>query len=556
MAGQEVEDVEMGGTTDLGPEDNTNTSSSVKPDPDEVQAQQQQQLPASSSSPPPQEAAGKMKAATTATKKRGTASSKKTTKKSRGGPKSKSKSSKSKSAASGKNTGGGADGDGEGEDGGEGGGSSDEETDNGPYCLCRGPDDHRWMISCDVCEDWFHGECVSLDKEIGEKLVERFVCPNCTDGKKNYTKYRKTCSLPGCRDPARLYNNSAKSAKDRSVFCSNEHCDAWWSSMIGTLPTKAASKKAIEVLTQEDFLGLLAATADKGGWRLGDKPFGESLASLLFEDYAIMHISFSITANLAQTHHNTRLYFHSSFTFSSHDRIISLRPPPQRPSFLHYRADETNPTHRTGNIEGLWSSGLPTRPGVLSEEEQAFLQTSAAERLALGNEIVQYKKMMQLLDWANSRRQAAIEAGKFTKDSCGYDWRLDTVSVRVQFAAWLDTPEGQAVFKAGKLDAPVSSTTSTTAAAATSGENTSINTNTDAQAAQDPAIRGTCDRKRCKPHSGWYKLLMSAVRVLVKETATAAAAKLEAEEAMRREAEARYERRQLENNWVEVLSED
>ncbi|KAI1501624.1 hypothetical protein F5X99DRAFT_381894 [Biscogniauxia marginata] len=342
------------------------------------------------------------------------------------------------------------------------GGSSDDETDNGPYCLCRGPDDHRWMISCDVCEDWFHGECVNLDKDTGEKLVERFVCPKCTDGKHHYTKYKKTCSLAGCKIAARLYS---KDVEDRSVFCSSDHCDAWWASIIATLPQKAASKKAVEVLTQEDFMGLLAATAEKGGWRLGDKPFG--------------------------------------------------------------------------NIEGLWANGLPTRPGVLSDEEQTFLQTSAAERLALGNEIVQYKKMMQLIDWANQRRQAAIEAGKFTKDSCGYDRRLDTVSVRAQFTAWLETAEGQATFKGDKLDAPLDTTADNSAATtATIG---------------DPAVRGMCDKKRCKPHSGWYKLLMSAVRVLIKETATAAASKLEAEEVMRREAEARYERRQLENNYVEVL---
>ncbi|KAI8623399.1 hypothetical protein F5Y19DRAFT_468554 [Xylariaceae sp. FL1651] len=409
-----------------------------------------------------------------APKKKGTAATKKASKKARR-PKSKSKSM----AASGKNGGG---------EGNENESSSDDETDNGPYCICRGPDDHRWMISCDVCEDWFHGECVNLAKETGEKLVERFVCPNCTDGKRHYTKYKKTCSLPGCKNPARLYT---KTLKDRSVFCCNDHCDSWWATMIATLPTKAASKRAVEVLTQEDFMGLLSATVEKGGWKLGDKPFG--------------------------------------------------------------------------NIEGLWSHGLPTRPGVLSEEEKSFLQTSAAERLALGNEIVQYKKMMQLLDWANSRRQAAIEAGKFTKDSCGYDWRLDTVSVRAQFAAWLDTPDGQAVFKAGKLEAPLpppppaaidtTTTTTTTSTSVTDASSTAITT-TAASGPSDPAIRGTCDKKRCKPHTGWYKLLMSAVRVLIKETATAAAGKLEAEEAMRQEAEARYERRQLENNWVEVLSEE
>lgn len=195
-----------------------------------------------------------------------------------------------------------------------------------------------------------------------------------------------------------------------------------------------------------------------------------------------------------------------------------------------------------GNIEGLWSNGLPTRPDVLSDEEQAFLQGSAAERLALGNEIVQYKKMMQLMEWANQRRQAAAESGRFAKDSCGYDWRLDTVSVRHQFAAFLDTPEGQAIFKAGRLDTPLPDPNFET------DPNHGL-----AGDGADPTTRGMCERKRCKPHAGWYKLLTGAVRVLMKETATAAADKLEAEDALRREATVRYERRRLENNWVEVL---
>lgn len=52
--------------------------------------------------------------------------------------------------------------------------------------------------------------------------------------------------------------------------------------MIATLPTKAASKTALEVLTQEDLIGLLIATADKGGWKLGDKPFGTFTSRLLY----------------------------------------------------------------------------------------------------------------------------------------------------------------------------------------------------------------------------------------------------------------------------------
>lgn len=153
----------------------------------------------------------------------------------------------------------------------------DDETDNGPYCICRGPDDHRWMIGCEVCEDWFHGECIHIDKELGEKLIERFVCPRCTNGHDNYTKYKKMCSLDGCTDPARLYGNP----DEASVFCSHEHCDAWWTSLIRTLPPKEAMEEAVEVLTQEDFMGLLASAGHQGGWQLGDKPFGTCGAALL-----------------------------------------------------------------------------------------------------------------------------------------------------------------------------------------------------------------------------------------------------------------------------------
>ena len=180
---------------------------------------------------------------------------------------------------------------------------------------------------------------------------------------------------------------------------------------------------------------------------------------------------------------------------------------------------------------------------MLSDEEQAFLARSAAERLALGNEIVQYKKMMQLMEWANQRRQAAIEAGRFAKETCGYDARLDSVSARHQFAAFLDSAEGQAVFKSGRLDAPLP----------LPQQPDEKNPEEEEAEGADPAVSGMCEKKRCKPHAGWYKLLTGAVRVLIKETATAAADKLEAEDAVRREAAVRHERRRREKNWFEVL---
>lgn len=41
----------------------------------------------------------------------------------------------------------------------------------------------RFMICCDRCEEWFHGDCVGISEARG-RLLERngedYICPNCT----------------------------------------------------------------------------------------------------------------------------------------------------------------------------------------------------------------------------------------------------------------------------------------------------------------------------------------------------------------------------------------
>lgn len=52
----------------------------------------------------------------------------------------------------------------------------EEEEDDGVFCVCRGPDDHTWMIACDgPCEDWFHGRCINMTEKQGE-LIEKYYC--------------------------------------------------------------------------------------------------------------------------------------------------------------------------------------------------------------------------------------------------------------------------------------------------------------------------------------------------------------------------------------------
>ncbi|KAM5246273.1 death-inducer obliterator 1 [Ctenodactylus gundi] len=54
---------------------------------------------------------------------------------------------------------------------------------NALYCICRQPHNNRFMICCDRCEEWFHGDCVGISEARG-RLLERngedYICPNCT----------------------------------------------------------------------------------------------------------------------------------------------------------------------------------------------------------------------------------------------------------------------------------------------------------------------------------------------------------------------------------------
>ncbi|KNC31839.1 hypothetical protein FF38_12420 [Lucilia cuprina] len=62
---------------------------------------------------------------------------------------------------------------------------SEEDDDDDPnklWCICRQPHNNRFMICCDVCEDWFHGTCVSITKAMGLEMEQKgidWTCPKC-----------------------------------------------------------------------------------------------------------------------------------------------------------------------------------------------------------------------------------------------------------------------------------------------------------------------------------------------------------------------------------------
>ncbi|XP_077569294.1 CXXC-type zinc finger protein 1a isoform X2 [Stigmatopora nigra] len=66
------------------------------------------------------------------------------------------------------------------------------EKPRGPvYCICRRPDINCFMIGCDGCAEWFHGNCVGVSEKAA-KAIRVWFCPSCREGDPSLAiKYRQ-----------------------------------------------------------------------------------------------------------------------------------------------------------------------------------------------------------------------------------------------------------------------------------------------------------------------------------------------------------------------------
>lgn len=48
------------------------------------------------------------------------------------------------------------------------------------YCICRTNDTTRFMIGCDNCNEWYHGDCISITESYAKNIV-KFYCLICRD---------------------------------------------------------------------------------------------------------------------------------------------------------------------------------------------------------------------------------------------------------------------------------------------------------------------------------------------------------------------------------------
>lgn len=326
----------------------------------------------------------------------------------------------------------------------------DSSEDHNLYCICKKPDNHKWMIGCDGgCDDWFHGDCVDM-KQADEGLVDRFICPLCEENGKGNTTWKPMCRRDGCRRPARL-------AKDKeSKYCSDECGMLFMSEQLqrtagarGANGTKDKSKKKKRTIEAE--LG----DDEEEPTPLGGVLRAKDLKALVDASPNIQAFKVLGTGVLS---------------------------PPQTAS----------PTRAT-------FGGVPNG-------EDLALTAGETERLtALYNEKSQLKDRLEVLkdrekfvSMAKEQATRIAEREKIKlKEFCGYDSRLSWSDA--EFLLWRSSKHGRAAFKFNTLS-PTQEQVH--AMPAVNGSDSAV----------EEAKETVCLKKRCPKHPQWQKLNLQDAR--------------------------------------------
>ena len=109
------------------------------------------------------------------------------------------------------------------------------------------------MINCEVCNDWFHGTCVSLE-ESDEPLIDTYVCPVCTSESKGKTSWIRKCRLQGCKNPAIQQVKPVRGTKSggtrASKYCSDEHAMEFFRRKLRDLDSESLTPSQLKVLVK------------------------------------------------------------------------------------------------------------------------------------------------------------------------------------------------------------------------------------------------------------------------------------------------------------------
>lgn len=336
---------------------------------------------------------------------------------------------------------------------------ADSSDDNTLYCICRKPDNHKWMIGCDGgCDDWFHGSCVDM-AHADEDLVDKFICPNCEAVGRGQTTWKPMCRREGCRKPARLTKGK------QSKYCSDD-CGVLFmqEQTQRTAGAKRTSKKSKKKSSKdgEDQDGL--SDDDEEPTPLGGVLRAKDLKALIV----------------------------ASGNIEAFKKLGSgVLSPPQTASPTKASFDGT--ANGTSNP----NDDLPFTPSEL-----AHLKALHIEKTDLKVKLEVLKDREKFVSMAREQATRYAEKEKIkVKDFCGYDSRLSWSDN--EFMHWRKGKVGTAAFKFNTLTPTVE-------------QIASLDVDGDAHMngvnGEEKEKDGICIKKRCPKHPQWQKLNLQDAR--------------------------------------------
>ncbi|KAL8994792.1 MAG: hypothetical protein Q9169_005328 [Polycauliona sp. 2 TL-2023] len=383
----------------------------------------------------------------------------------------------------------------------------EDEDEDGVFCICRGPDNHTWMIACDgPCEDWFHGKCINMTEKEGD-LIEKYYCPNCAEAGKGETLWKRMCRLEGCIRPARI-NGTRK-----SKYCCDEHgCEYM---------KREALKKVDETKPPKAVTSDTTGVIVKKGRQTNNS----------FADAALVNEDDVQPQAPEMSPQPVKKEGDAAQRQESEGRLRGGLLQPAELKALVSDVKDVSEFHKLGN--GLPSPPKDAEPDDITMEdapssynsqipynstESAMLQTLTTRKDGLRAR----KKMLDdrdtFLVLVRERAKTVLDQLKKKegniKEMCGFDARL--IWSDEEFEIWRNSTEGVSVFKDRKLGAPTvlsipkepsPHSHDPQAMDHDGAEHLQLNgddapSNSDA----DEIGKGVCQKKRCERHKQWYKI--------------------------------------------------
>uniref|UniRef100_A0A2M4BLR3 CXXC-type zinc finger protein 1 n=1 Tax=Anopheles marajoara TaxID=58244 RepID=A0A2M4BLR3_9DIPT len=123
------------------------------------------------------------------------------------------------------------------------------------YCLCRSSDSSRFMIGCDACEEWYHGDCINVSEKEA-KHIKHYYCQRCKEDDPTLQTVFRLVPTPGTTTNHEDKKQSKRKTEKANGISSSEkrcgHCDGCRANNCGNCnacmgPSKNGRKQRCEL---------------------------------------------------------------------------------------------------------------------------------------------------------------------------------------------------------------------------------------------------------------------------------------------------------------------